>query len=215
MAVMRINCPVCHEVVEAEIVAEYSHDFSDSGEHVRFLLLLHQDCYYDGTGVEEEEFSLWGVVSDSDKPVMYWSLTQWLYPFGGDSRGMPQPVVDALDEARKCYEAQAYDGCAAMCRKMLEELCKYHGATVGTLGLRLCKVCEDGVIDSKLLDWGQQLKHFGNIALHAGHEKVCQEDAEDLLDFAQEMGRYVFVLNAKFARFKERHKPPQNHDKEP
>jgi hypothetical protein len=52
MAVMRINCPVCHEAVEAEIVAEYSHDFGYSGEHARFLLLLHQDCYYDGTGVE-------------------------------------------------------------------------------------------------------------------------------------------------------------------
>jgi hypothetical protein len=138
---------------------------------------------------------------------MYWSLTQWLYGSGRDSLGMPQRVVDALDEARKCYEAQAYNACAAMCRKMLEELCKDQGAADGPLGAKLSQLCEMGVIDSKLFDWGRQLQKFGNIAIHPSDEKVCQEDAQDLLDFAKEMARYVFVLNAKFARFKERHKP--------
>ena len=39
---------------------------------------------------------------------------------------------------------------------------------------------------------------------HATEDKISKEDAKDLLDFAQAICVYVFVLNAKFNRFMER-----------
>ena len=54
-----------------------------------------------------------------------------------------------------------------------------------------------------LINLKELIKHI-NIGAHATEDKISKEDAKDLLDFAQAICDYVFVLNAKFNRFMER-----------
>jgi len=98
------------------------------------------------------------------------------------------------------------------------------GGVPSKLALVECKVCHNTllglktlasglkylkdkeIIDGRLYEWGEALRSARNLGAHASTEKVSREDARDLLDFSVAICEYVFVLNAKFARFKDRQK---------
>jgi len=46
-------------------------------------------------------------------------------------------------------------------------------------------------------------------AAHASVEKVSRDDARDVLDFADGISEYVFVLSAQFDRFRKRQSKEQ------
>jgi hypothetical protein len=63
---------------------------------------------------------------------------------------------------------------------------------------------ENGIIDKRLHEWGDELRKHRNLAAHASGVKFNLIDAKDLYDFSTAICEYVFVLTEKFDSFKER-----------
>lgn len=91
-----------------------------------------------------------------------------------------------------------------MCGRAIEGICKHHNAKTKTLAAGLKDLKDKEIIDGRLFEWGEALRTAQNLDAHASTEKVSKEDAQDLLDFSTAICEYVFVLNAKFERFKAR-----------
>jgi len=131
----------------------------------------------------------------------------WPDPEREVSPSVPRPVRSALEEAKLSYSARAYSASAAMVRKTVEEVCRHFGAK-GNLAQQLIKLRNEEIIDKKIFDWADALRQRGNLGVHAGDEPTTQQDAQDLLDFAEAICEYVFVLAKKFERFKQRTSGP-------
>ena len=86
----------------------------------------------------------------------------------------------------------------------MEGVCKYHSTKGNSLVNGLKELKNKGIIDDRLYQWGEELRKHRNIGAHATEENISKDDAKDLLDFAQAICDYVFVLNARFNRFMER-----------
>ena len=119
---------------------------------------------------------------------------------------IPDLVRTSLEEARKCYKAQAYSACAVMCGRTLEGICRQYKTKKKLLFGGLKELLNKQIIDKKIYDWGEGLREYRNIAAHPTGEKISKEVAMDLLDFANAICDYVFVLTDKFNKFTERRK---------
>lgn len=69
---------------------------------------------------------------------------------------------------------------------------------------RLQELLDRKEIDRKIYEWGEALRKHRNIGAHASAENISREDAKDLLDFAEAICEYIFVLNQKYTEFKKR-----------
>jgi hypothetical protein len=91
-----------------------------------------------------------------------------------------------------------------MSGRTLEGVCLYHSTKSKDLSHGLTELKDKGIIDDRLYQWGEELRKHRNIGAHATEENISKDDAKDLLDFAQAICDYVFVLNARFNRFMDR-----------
>ena len=123
---------------------------------------------------------------------------------GGFSLQHPRGGSAGSKEARKCFGAQAYSACAVMCGKAIEVICAEYGTKSKNLAGGLKELKEKGVIDQRLLSWGEALREQRNMGAHAGGGFVSRQDARDVLDFAIAICEYVFVLAQKYEAFQER-----------
>lgn len=118
---------------------------------------------------------------------------------------VPKSIRSAFDEAVICFNAQAFTASAIMCRKTLEGLCDAHGAKTGNLAKRLGKLRDDGIIESRLFEWAEELRVSGNKAAHGVDESISRQDCGDILEFTEALAQYVFTYRDKFQQFKLRH----------
>jgi Domain of unknown function (DUF4145) len=87
----------------------------------------------------------------------------------------------------------------------LEAICHAHDVnSSGTLAAQLKKLKEDGVIESRLFEWAEELRTIGNDAAHEVGFVVSREDAEDTLEFTEALIEYIFTYRDKFEQFKKR-----------
>ena len=91
-----------------------------------------------------------------------------------------------------------------MCGRAIEALCKERIKKKQTLEKGLKELKDKVIIDNRLFEWGEALRHRRNIGAHATGEDVSAEDAADLLDFSIAICDYVYVLSAKYEKFKQR-----------
>jgi len=120
---------------------------------------------------------------------------------------IPDIARNSLVEARLCYKARAYSASVVMSGRTLEAVCKHHNTSGRTLAKGLDELKAKGVIDERLYKWSDELRKHRNIGAHASAEKISKEDAKDLLDFAEAICEYVFVLSDKFNKFMARKLP--------
>jgi Domain of unknown function (DUF4145) len=142
--------------------------------------------YMDGT--TEGEFTDFKRVFPSPDPEISWEL--------------PDAVRVSLREAQKCLTARAYIASAAMSGRALEALCRDLNANDSMLGKGLKQLHDAGQIDDRLYEWGKELNKQRNIAAHPDPTPISQREAQYVFDFALAIADYVYVLTAKFERFK-------------
>src|SRR5262249_48971023 len=128
----------------------------------------------------------------------------WPEPERSVHWNLPADTRTSLDEAQKCFSVGAYNACAVMCGRVLETICREHNVSQKVLAGGLQELLERRVIDWKLFDWGEELRRHRNIGAHASTEKISQADARDLLEFANAICDYVFVLTERFEQFMKR-----------
>ena len=90
-----------------------------------------------------------------------------------------------------------------MCGRALEVICKEKTGEL-TLAKGLKSLKSQNLIDSRLYDWGEALRKERNIGAHASDETVTRTDARDILDFANAIVEYIYVMTAKYEAYQDR-----------
>lgn len=197
---MLIECPNCESKVDGIEKGEVADNDPEYPFPCKRVLVQCPVCRSALFGITEQ------IQVGYDK--WEWDTLHRLWPPQETSvdRVIPEIARVSLVEAKLCFKAKAYSACAVMCGRTIEGLCMHHKTKGKNLGLALKELKEKDIIDSRLFEWGEELRRHRNIGAHATAEKISKEDARDLLDFSAAICEYVFVLNEKFNRFKERTK---------
>lgn len=135
-----------------------------------------------------------------------WSEPVRVYPEPHEHlhQNIPFRIQKVLQEAQMCYKSKTYSACAVMCGKALETICADKGTPGKMLQKGLEELKSNGIIDQKLLEWGDALRRKRNIGAHAGDDDVSKQDAKDVLDFLLAISEYVYVLSEQYEEFKQR-----------
>ena len=91
-----------------------------------------------------------------------------------------------------------------MCGRVLEGICKEYKVKNKFLAGGMKELLEKRIIDKKIFEWGEELRLFRNIGAHMSDRNISKEEAKDLLDFANAICDYIFVLTSRFQEFMER-----------
>jgi uncharacterized protein DUF4145 len=196
---MIIECHYCESRVDAKVLA--SHDSFDENDPSPFraTLLECPGCnspllagqYAEGETAEGDQ--VW------EAPVRVWPA-----PDRYVSWEVPAIVRTSIEEAERCFKAKAYTACAVMCGRALEGVARHFKTKSAYLAGGLKELAERKIIDARLLEWSEALRTQRNAAAHASTEKGSRDDARDVLDFAHGISEYVFVLSARYERFRKR-----------
>lgn len=197
---MIIECSYCQSKVDAKILASHEEfDPENDPFPYKVSLLLCPTCQNSILGIQEyletNHGDSWG------KPVRLWPS-----PDKHISWHVPDVIKVSLEEANRCINAGAYMAAVAMCGRALEGICRHFGTKNQYLGGGIKELRDMGVIDSRILEWSEQLHKHRNIAAHAEDAQIEKEDATDLFDFVTAIAEYIFVLSEKFNAFMKRHK---------
>jgi hypothetical protein len=190
---MIVECDHCNAFVEA---TEHG-GFEEASR--RYSILKCNKC---GIPLMVEQLNI-GNMAEGDS----WDNPTVLYP---PSKYRPNPnapsnIQQAFSEAYTCYRNRAYTAAAILCRKTLEGVCKSHGTNQRNLMASLKQMKDDGLIDERLHEWSDALRHAGNEAVHDVNVSVSQTDAQDILEFTNAILDYLFSYRDRFDSFKTRH----------
>ncbi len=176
-----VECPHCEAHVRSEVLAEIrSFNPDDTCPDSRVSLARCARC---GEALlTSETCHGWGEVEGFAS--LSWGPPKRLWPRPAleFDPSIPSIVRISLDEADRCLHARAYTACAVMCGRALEGICQHYGIK-GTLNTSLQELRVRGLIDERLLEWGNHLRSLRNSAAHASEERVTHDDATDLLHF--------------------------------
>lgn len=195
---MRIECPECETVVDGKVISKHT-----SFDDVNFLefkvVLLECPVCKDSIVGGSEKYEVAPNKYEWDSLRRLWPQPETNIPFE-----IPNIARNSLLEARICFKAKAYSACVVMSGRTLEGVCLHYKTKKSTMAQGLKELKDREVIDKRLYQWGEEIRKHRNIGAHASKDRILKEDAKDVLDFAQAICDYVFVLNARFERFKER-----------
>jgi hypothetical protein len=196
---MVVRCGNCRTTVLAEVIGKVSETGNDDFDFWYEAVLLKcpacNEAVFATRPMDTFEYP---------KPHMDWGSLKrvWPNPDGGDlDLSIPFRVRKSLDEAQKCVGAQSYLAAAVMVRRTLEAVANHFGVTSGSLPSRLGALRDKGVIDVRMLEWADSLRKHGNLGAHDTEGNVTEQDAKDLVEFAEAICDYVFVLSKKFEDF--------------
>lgn len=202
---MIIECPYCQANVDGKVLTSHE-SFDPEADPFAFRASLLEcpvckSTLLAGQSLVDVDFNK----QEWDSPSRIWPSPKRYY-----SWSIPNLVRVSLEEAERCLRAGAYIGCAAMCGRALEAICRHHETKSPYLGDGLKELLDREVIDKRLYQWSQELQRQRNIAAHATEDKISKADAENLLDFVNAISEYIFVLTDKFAQFMERKKKKES-----
>jgi len=192
-----IACPYCDAKVQAKVLAEKMYPASEECDPCKYSFVECTNCGSVLVGFSEWELGDYG---DSG-----WGTPtrQWPEPDTQLHSNIPRPVRRSLEEAKRCMTSKAYMACAVMCGRAVEAICMDKTKSK-TLADGLEKLKSAKIIDEKLFEWSEALRHERNIGAHAGDEITSRQDASDVLDFALAISEYVYVLDDKYRAYLER-----------
>ncbi len=197
---MIIECPRCESKVDGKVLAEHE-TFNEEEELPIKISFL--ECPVCKNAILAEQVSCWEGPGDY---MWISAIRLWPEPERHIDSSIPELVRSSLEEAQKCYRAKANSACAVMCGKALEGICSEYKTKDKFLAGGLRELLKKKVIDEKIYQWGEELRKHRNIGAHIigariKGKKISREDARYLLDFANAICDYVFVLTSKFESF--------------
>jgi hypothetical protein len=196
---MIIECNYCESQIDGKILAQHREEDCDAFQY-RVSLIECPVCKMALVGQEEL------YQTGPDKWEWTKAVRVWPNPKKRLDYSIPSKVRASLEEANLCFKAQAYNACVVMCGKVLECICLEHKTKERVLRGGLKQLLDRGIIDKKLFEWSEALRLHRNIGAHAGEFQLSKEDSKDLLDFANAICEYIFVLRKKFEDFMQRSK---------
>lgn len=186
-----IYCPYCHE--HTLVVAAPMTFISDD----RREYTLQQSASWQA----DNDASWWiGVCQNVEckQPVLVLNEGDEVYPqpmpSPTDGR-IPEPMRTDLTEAKTCFSAKAFRGCAVLARRAIQSACIHNKADNGkTLEKQIDELATKGTITDSLKKWAHAVRWIGNDAAHPkAKHPVKKEDAEDILKLAEEFLEAIYV----------------------
>jgi hypothetical protein len=184
---MIIECHQCQAKVDAKVVAIHVCEDKDDPCPFQTSLLECPSC---ATTLVAGEYQ------GMDDPMRLWPQPEKYVP-----HEIPEIINGSLEEALKCFRAGAYSASTVMAGRALEGICRHFGTEKTYLGPGILELREKGIIDARLAKWAEELQKARNLSAHASGERVSKEDAQDLLEFLNAIGEYIFVLTKKFEKY--------------
>ena len=117
--------------------------------------------------------------------------------------GVPPSLKKRYKEAARSFKVASYESCVMMCRKCIDIMCIALGARGCDLSEKINNLYETQKIDSRLLEWAQEIRLVGNDGAHED-DIVTRRDAQDTLDFTEYILTYVFILTSRFDKYRNR-----------
>ena len=201
-------CPECNIRITTKIVTKGVDTFSNSaatppeGVDAEFFIYEYFVCVCKHCGqpflIRRANFEV---------PGGYMDLTEdeVLYPPERSTQldGVPPSLKKRYKEAVLSFKVASYESCAMMCRKCIETMCTTLGANGRNLNDKLNNLYEAKKIDSRLLEWAQEIRLVGNDGAHED-DIVTRRDARDTLDFTEYILTYVFILTSRLDKYRNR-----------
>ncbi len=129
----------------------------------------------------------YGLVADHLAQLDWRTTTRvWRRPEHDLSDRIPENIRTTLEQARSTFQVGAYDACAVMWRRAIEELAQRFNTGGGSLYDKLEELNNAYVIDEQMLERGHELRLEGNRGAHASDERVAREDARDMLELLRQ-----------------------------
>lgn len=201
-----LECHVCEAKIAAEIAGEIAVDPGDEPPY-RVTLAECPHCHSALVGFQYL-FHQWNEndewVDEYEEPDRIWPS-----PPLSLSWAIPVDIRNSLIEARLCLKAKAYTASVVMSGRSLEGIGRHFwprqdGKSNLMLSAGLKKLRDEGRIDERLFEWGQELADERNWAAHPSKAQFDRQDAEDVFRFTYNICEYIFVLTSDFERFQKR-----------
>ena len=133
--------------------------------------------------------------------VTYRGINWWPLPESKLSSDIPIDISNIYSEAATAYYANAFRASAVMLRCTLEAITNHFGITQGVLAKRLEQLSQKGILQPTLFEWSKEVRLIGNQGAHYNPtESISKEEAKQLLDFLQELMKYLFEMPAELER---------------
>jgi len=128
---------------------------------------------------------------------------------------IPNPMRSDLVEAKVCFSAEAFRGCAVLARRAIQSACINRGAGKRKkLELQIDGLYAKGVITESLKKWAHVVRWIGNDAAHPDSRAVEKKDAEDIQKLAEEFLNAIYVT-PKIAEEQTKKRRKSEESKEP
>ncbi len=207
-------CPRCGKQSSFELIGELPVTFSGGIVHPsggqpyrsysdKVTCLVCRHCNQGVVVIEEEwiddhpsrlGFGKGGEISF--RGVSWWPLQQ-----SNLSKDIPDEIIDIFSEATTTYYAKAPRATAVMLRRTVEAITAHFGEDKGNLAHRLQVLKDKNILQPSLSEWAKEIRLIGNQGAHYDPaNKVTMEDAKQLMNFVEELMKYLFVLPAELNR---------------
>lgn len=140
-----------------------------------------------------------GVCNYCDRPVLVLNQGESVFPLPMPSKTddrIPKDIREDLIEAKFCFSVRAYRACAVMARRCMQSTCLEKGATKKDLQDQLNELATNGIITRELKEWADIVRWVANDAAHPNKQNVTFEDAEDILNLAEQFLQVIYVAPA-------------------
>jgi len=208
-------CPRCGKQSSFEINGELPVTFDGGivyppkggtpyrGYSDRVISMICRHCNQGVVVVEEEWIgdhpSRSGIVKGGE--VSFRGIHWWPLPQSKLSDDIPAEISNIFIEAVQVYYAKAPRATAVMLRLTIEAISAHFGESSGSLAQRLQSLSSKNILQPSLSDWAREVRLLGNQGAHYDPaNEVTMEDATQLLNFTQELMKYLFELPAELKR---------------
>ncbi|MGH2396665.1 MAG: DUF4145 domain-containing protein [bacterium] len=115
--------------------------------------------------------------------------------------GLPDPVKEVYDEARRCIGVKAFTAAELLCRKILMHVAVEKGASEGhPFAHYLAFLLTNGYIPSQAQQWVDVIRQHGNDSAH-GLVPPNADRAQGTLELTAILLRMVYELEYKAKKF--------------
>lgn len=149
--------------------------------------------------------------SDGISPIRYRGVHWWPHPGAAQlDSAIPEPLREAFSEGMRCLGVEAPRAAAVMFRRTVEGIVRDTNSKKGVAQLdsndlagALKILAKEGVIDSTLGEWADDVRLLGNTGGH--FDPICDvslEQANDLAQLVRQILRYQYEERARRDRIR-------------
>lgn len=109
---------------------------------------------------------------------------------------IPEGIRRDLDEAKTCLSVGCCRACAVMSRRAIQTACIDNGISKKNLEDQIDELKSKGIITEQIQKWAHSVRWVGNDAAHSENPDVTKDDAEDVLNLAEQIMKILYVMPA-------------------